>query len=260
MLGWIGLVLGACALTIVLAGNWYHVLPLVVAASLLSMGAFTADERPRLDETHALSIGLRATIQGTVSALVYASIGFVLLLEIDSFSWTEVAFYSASGIQVGLPFILPSIVEARARAHAPSVRRDGAAAIAVFITGMAAVVLGTFAFSYSLGVLHGGHTDALRHMSEVFVLVLSPRGLGRTVAAAFIFVPPTLTRLHEARPRWVLASALGAAVLSSLYECATPPDSDGVDMLEWRLAMAIALSLGPALADRLVRRIEPRSS
>jgi len=110
--------------------------------------------------------------------------------------------------------------------------------------------------NYSFAAVHTSTAQGLENLRGYMELVPDAHFLGHTLVKALVFVPPALARLHGTRPRGVVLAALGGAVLVAVLEHRAGTPWAAVLTPLSPLPRAIALSLGPAFADRLVRRIE----
>ena len=257
---WIAVALGACALTVLLGDAWFRGVPLAVAALVVSIGAFGPDERPLPPGTHELGVAPRAVVQGVACALVYALVWGVVWCATWQWTLNEALVDVGAELESGLFIVLPAFVETKERTRSRSLRRDALAACFIYAAAFVALVLGGAAMNYSFGAVHTSTSRGLEALRSYMEFVPDAHFIGPTLVKAMVFVPPALARLRGTRPRGVVLAALGGAVLVAVLEHrASTPWAAVLTPLS-PLPRAIALSLGPALADRLVRRIEPRSS
>jgi hypothetical protein len=238
----------------------------IAVAFAITFLAFGKDERPAPPEEHVLGAAPRAVIQGGVTGLL-----FVIVM---SMNWvlvrgTEDAWNGALCLQEGLLFVLPALVETRARQQPTSVKRDLAAAVLVFLAGALTINLGDLGRTYGeMLVLDGSESSGLAAVhGELFNSWHSP---GRALAwslLALVFVAPAIARLRDARPRIALVVSLaGASLAGAVVEIALDAIEFGrvsslhsiEHALYVRFPYALALSLGGAFSDKLLRRLESR--
>lgn len=236
-----------------------------VLALALSVWCFAREERPLLHEAHELGVAPRAAVQGVVAALVLAAIewGRWIAARCPSAPIPEI------GASVGAAaLLLPAWVETRARAQGGGWRRDVRAALQVLVAAAAALLAGRYMEQHANNILSNGTFGSALEAIETAVRA-DARHPAFTVAmillVALPFVSASLARIHEARPRVVVAAAVATAFAVSAL--ATPvSEIVGGPLLrvEFELALlfavphAIAISLGPAFADKLVRKLEKR--
>jgi hypothetical protein len=242
-------------------------LPEIVVALAVSVWAFATDERPLLHEAHELGVGPRALIQGAVVAVVYAAVQLVREAR-DLAPPERLLVAAAVNLALAVVFVLPAWLETRARRWPGTPQRDLGTALALYVAG----ALVTFA-----SVIVAGHAHAmLEHHSlrgalavdesRVRALLSEPAARALVVSYGVVFIGPALARVHHARPRYALLAAFVAALASvmvqRLFVAVWPTDFLGfgtlLEGIADRAPLAIALGLGPAFADKLVRKIEKR--
>jgi len=246
---------------------WSRAATELLFAALVSVWAFGKDERPLVHEAHELGVGPRALLQAALCTAVF----FVAFLKRvvghredlrDNFE-----FVAALTIAFAVAVPLPAWIETRERAHARRLSRDAKGAVLMLVAGAVSIVIFDAAQAYTEGLALSRTVQ--RALSEVGVFLKDELADARRPAAralfGLIFVGPALARCHEARPRTVLAIAfLGTILGAGSAYVATDPVLERIDWgalvryLFHVAPWAYALSLGPALGDKLARRIESR--
>ncbi len=238
----------------------------IAVAFAIAFLAFGKDERPAPPEEHVLGAAPRAAIQALHVALVFGAACAVLWPA----TWGNSALrYTALCVEYALPFVLPIYVEARGLGWPPSARRDAVSVGLVFTAGVLALPLAQFVCDYSEVLLRGGSHVA--GLGSVLARLQAdrdhPDSLGYEALGGLVFVLPALARLRRARPKAVLLAGLAGAVPTGLVCFAVAYEITGglgepltLLPVEIRIAAvrALALSLGGAFSDKLLRRLEAR--
>jgi hypothetical protein len=227
--------------------------PEALVALAVSIWGFASDERPLLHEAHELGVGPRALIQGVTVAVTLALID-TTWYAVHGYFDRQSLVHVVAQLGGGLLAIAPAFVETRARARR---RNDAVLAISILVAGTLTVVAGRLSGTYALTLFETGRiSTALDDMSYVVADARSPGSLMRDALAGLVFVGPALARSREARPRIVLLAGLAGVAIA--WAAATFQLGDRGFPIHFHVRWAIALALGAAYADRLVRKIERR--
>jgi hypothetical protein len=219
------------------------------------------DEGSPTPDSQSLGNGPRTVLQAVACAVVFVVAS--MLLEVNYANWWRwrggtpkgLAIPAALFLEQGLvSFLLPACVEMRARGYSASTRRDVLAASATSLTGGVSLVLGFWASGYSERLSYGSPEIAMEWLGERLPRLWNPELLKFVVVATlFIFAPPVAARLRGARPWRVLVVAVVGPII---YVVTLPANERSVEAYKHALPFSFALSIGPALSDRLLRRIE----
>ena len=245
----------------------YQVLAELLVAACVSVWAFAPEERPLVHEAHELGVGPRAFLQGVVCTAVYLGISPERAIH-GMPGWPDCKRVAIETIAFSV-VVIPAWVETRERANARRLSRDLWGSILMLVAGFVALELYNLAFTYTTGLDYTHSIQgALSLTGESLGAKLHRLDLHRDYCwLALLFVGPSLARFHEARPRTVLVVAVVGAALAVSSSHALPYEDDKgrgrfpgelFDEVPAYLPFAYALSLGPAFADKLVRKIERR--
>lgn len=232
------------------------ILPELVVALAASIWCFATDERALLHEAHELGIVARAAIQALVTQLAILALWFHFCLPI--FGLVEVTKACLAALPSVLLLFMPAWVETRTRAVGGGWRGDVRAWLLLFVTAVVANA-GMWAMApYARSMLETPSLErALKASVENASHLLEVSSLLQLASFGMIFLGAGLARIHQARPRVVLLAALLAGLFVLLVRSLIEPKPVH-DQIHFLIPDAIALSLGPAFADKLVRKIEKR--